>query len=288
MDHDHGTTGAVTHALAKAALTVTLSLTPLTVSADPMEVDVELVLAVDVSRSMSPAELEIQRRGYAEALVSDEVMAAISKGLLGRIAIQYVEWAGEYAQRIVVDWTVISNHAEARRVADALTAHFDSSMRRTSISGGINFAVFSLETNEFVANRRVIDVSGDGPNNQGPYVNVARDEAIAKGIVINGLPLMTKDDNYSHYHLDDLDAYYRDCVIGGPASFLLPVYSWEEFPAAVRRKLILELAGHTPQDDTPRVIPTSGFNLLDPAAGGYDCRIGEKIWEQRQWMWSEP
>lgn len=253
--------------------------------AETIEVDAELVLAVDVSRSMSPAELDIQRRGYAQALVSDEVIDAIGDGLLGRVSIQYVEWAGEYSQRIVVDWTLIEERAHAQAFTEQLLAHDPTSMSRTSISGGINFAVNAINTNAYSGNRRIIDISGDGPNNQGPYVVRARDEAVASGIIINGLPLMTRDGIYSQFDIERLDLYYRDCVIGGPGAFLIPVLSWEEFPEAVRRKIVLELAG----DPSPpaRIVPTSG-SILDLPDGEQDCRIGEKIWEQNRWMWTDP
>jgi len=254
-------------------------------SAQTIEVDVELVLAVDVSRSMSPEELDIQRRGYAEALVSDEVIDAIGDGLLGRVAIQYVEWAGQYNQRIIVDWTLIEDRADAQAFARQLLAHRSPSMSRTSISGGINFAVNAINTNAYSGNRRIIDISGDGPNNQGPYVALARDEALASGIIINGLPLMTRDGIYSQFDIERLDLYYRDCVIGGPGAFLIPVLSWEEFPEAVRRKIVLELAGHP--SPPARIMPTSS-SILDMPGGESDCLIGEKIWEQNRWMWTDP
>jgi len=254
-------------------------------SAQTIEVDVELVLAVDVSRSMSPEELDIQRRGYAEALVSDEVIDAIGDGLLGRVAIQYVEWAGQYNQRIVVDWTLIEDRADAQAFARQLLAHRSPSMSRTSISGGINFAVNAISTNAYSGNRRIIDIPGDGPNNQGPYVVRARDEALAAGIIINGLPLMTRDGIYSQFDIERLDLYYRDCVIGGAGAFLIPVLSWQEFPEAVRRKIVLELAGHSLPP--ARIMPTSS-SILDMPGGESDCLIGEKIWEQNRWMWTDP
>ncbi|MEL6919938.1 MAG: DUF1194 domain-containing protein [Pseudomonadota bacterium] len=260
---------------------------PIPAHADPIAVDAELVLAVDVSRSMSPAELEIQRLGYAEALASAEVIDAIQNGLLGRVAIQYVEWAGQYNQRIVVDWALVESRADAQAFAEKLLQHTSPSMSRTSISGGINFAVHAIENNAFSGNRRIIDMSGDGPNNQGPYVVRARDEALAKGIVINGLPLMTRDGVYSQFDIERLDLYYRACVIGGPGAFLIPVLSWDELPQAVRRKLILELAGRTPDNDPVNVIRTNA-SILDLPATEQDCRIGEKIWEQNRWMWSDP
>ncbi|MEM9277069.1 MAG: DUF1194 domain-containing protein [Pseudomonadota bacterium] len=237
-----------------------------------VEVDVQLVLAVDVSRSMSPLELEIQRRGYAEALVSDEVISAIQSGLLGRVAITYMEWAGAFSQRIVVDWSMISSRAEAQVFADKLTAHFEDSLRRTSISGGLEFAATLFDRNGFTSNRRIIDVSGDGPNNQGRPVLQARNDVLEKGIVINGLPLMTKEGVGGFLSIDDLDEYYSNCVIGGPGSFMLPVLSWEQFPTAVRQKLILELANRK-----PALVLKADFTEPDEPA--YDCLIGEKLWE---------
>lgn len=242
-----------------------------------LEVDVELVLAVDVSRSMTPRELEIQRRGYAEALVSDEVVSAIRRGPLGRVALTYVEWAGE--QRVLVDWTLLQSRADARNFARQLTAAFDPSLRRTSISGALDFAAGLFEGNGFAGLRRVIDVSGDGPNNQGRPVEAARDDVLARGIVINGLPLMTREGMGSRWHLDDLDEYYRHCVIGGPGAFVIPVLEWRHFPQAVRRKLVLEIADG-------REVPVVQANAVRPTASAYDCLIGEKIWQRMQEDWN--
>lgn len=236
------------------------------------EVDVELVLAVDVSRSMSPYELEIQRRGYAEALTSDEVLTAIGDGFLGRIALTYVEWAGNGSTRTVVDWTLIETRQDAHDFAELITAEFRPSLRRTSISSAIRHAASLFDGNGFNAFRRVIDVSGDGPNNHGRPVVEARDAALAQGIVINGLPLMTRDGFGGMWHIEDLDQYYLNCVIGGPGAFVIPVHDWSQFAAAVRRKLVLEIAGLPPQ-----LVPAQ---MTTPM--GYDCLIGERIWEQNR------
>ena len=217
------------HLMTWVAAGMTAGLTTSASWAEGIEVDAELVLAVDVSRSMTANELEIQRRGYAEALASNEVISAITSGLIGRIAVQYIEWAGDYSQRIIVDWTVISGREEAEAFGAKLTAHFNGSMRRTSISGGIEFAAASLDKNDYVSNNRIIDISGDGPNNQGLPVTLARDAALAKNIVINGLPLMTREGSGSQFHIENLDVYYENCVIGGPASFVLPVLTWRSF-----------------------------------------------------------
>ncbi|MEM8752664.1 MAG: DUF1194 domain-containing protein [Pseudomonadota bacterium] len=251
--------------------------------AEEVEVDVELFLAVDVSRSMSPRELEIQRRGYAEALASDEVVSAIENGPLGRIALTYVEWAGFGSQRVVVDWTLIDGREAAEAFATRISAHFDDALRRTSISSAIDYAAESFDDNGYFAARRVIDVSGDGPNNAGRPVAHARDDALAKGIVINGLPLMTKEGLGAEWTLDDLDLYYQACVIGGPLSFVVPVLSWDRFPTAVRLKLVQELAAAPPPDERPR--PAQLRLELGPS---YDCMIGEKIWERLRRDWGFP
>jgi len=240
---------------------------PFVAAAEP--VDVEHVLAVDVSRSMTPNELEIQRRGYAEALTSDEVVAALTSGAYGKVALLYVEWAGWDSQRVIVPWTLVAGRADAEAVAARLTATFNPALRRTSISGLLDFAAESFDDNGFEGFRRVIDVSGDGPNNQGRPVTAARDAALARGLAINGLPLMTREGLGAQWHLDDLDVYYRECVIGGPAAFVLPVLTWQDFPRAVRTKLVLELVGRQPSP-----IPAP----LTRRVQGYDCLIGEKIW----------
>lgn len=250
-----------------------------------MEVDLELVLAVDVSRSMSPEELEIQRRGYAEALRSEEVVAAITGGMIGRVALTYVEWAGEYAQRSTVDWMLIESAEDARVFADRIGAQVSPGMRRTSISGALLYAAQSFEGNGFHGLRQVIDISGDGPNNQGRPVHLARDRVLEKGIVINGLPLMTPADQLMVWDIADLDAYYADCVIGGPGAFVLPVYGWDQFPDAVRRKLVLEIAGLSP---APEPGPERLWRAQVRSEGAYDCMVGEKTWERYRSYWGEP
>lgn len=249
-------------------------------AAEDVEVDVELILAVDVSRSMTARELEIQRRGYAEALASEEVFSAIRGGLLGRVALAYMEWAGAGSQRFVVGWTLIETREDARAFAAKIEAHFDGAMRRTSIAGAIDHAAASFEGNGFRGLRRVIDVSGDGPNNQGGPVTAARDAALARGITINGLPLMTTEGMGSQWTLPDLDEYYRHCVIGGPTAFVIPVLEWRHFPTAVRRKLVLELV----RRPGPPVVPAQFENPAEP----YNCMIGEQIWQRLRGQWNSP
>lgn len=247
--------------------------------ADGIEVDVELFLAVDVSRSMQPYELEIQRQGYAKALTSPEVQAAIGGGMLGRIALTYVEWAGAGNQRVIVPWTLIESADDAAKVADHITAFFDTGLRRTSISSALIYAATSIETNAYMGLRRVIDVSGDGPNNMGPPVEAARDDVLARGITINGIPLMTQDDGiFSHWNIPDLDVYYTRCVIGGPGAFVLPVTEWSAFASSVKRKLVLEIAGLE-----PRIVPAQA-HVQQP----YNCLIGEEIWERNRGVFMQP
>ena len=238
-------------------------------------VDVELILAVDVSLSMAPEELAIQRDGYAAALTHPDVVRAIEAGVHGRIAIAYVEWAGDDVQHVIVPWTVIANAGDARRVAESLSLSPSNRARRTSISAMLDFAADLFAESGHRGMRRVVDVSGDGPNNQGAPVTQARDALTAKGITVNGLPLMTTGIGYgARFDLADLDAYYRDCVIGGPGAFMIPVNDWSHFPEAVRRKLVLELAGRA---------PAPGIRRVSTAAT--DCLIGEKMWRERSWMW---
>lgn len=266
-----------------AAFALSLLLAPQAQAAET--VDIELVLAVDVSLSMSPDELEIQRRGYAAALTDDRVLEAIAAGVHGRVAVTYVEWAGSTTQHIVVPWTAIATRSDAERFVRQLSAKPPNSARRTSISGALEFGGDLFAESGFRGMKRVIDISGDGPNNQGQPVTGARDALIAQGITINGLPLMTNGGLSSAYDVENLDLYYQDCVIGGPGAFMVPVNDWSQFPEAVRRKLVLELAGGPPQEagDEAAHPPVR----LAQAAPGYDCMIGEKLWRDRSWMWED-
>jgi hypothetical protein len=246
-------------------------------------VDLELVLAVDVSLSMSPGELEIQRHGYAAALTHDDVLEAISLGAYGRIAVTIFEWAGYTSQYVIVPWTVIETREDAERVARQLSANPPNSARRTSISGAMEFGADLFAESAYSANKRVIDISGDGPNNQGPPVAGIRNHLIEQGITINGLPLMTNGGLTSAYDVPDLDHYYANCVIGGPGAFMVPVNDWSQFPEAIRRKLVMELAGPgSPMDEgIGEELPVI-FAAAEPA---YDCMIGEKLWRDRSWIW---
>lgn len=249
-------------------------------------VDVELVLAVDVSLSMSPTELNIQRDGYAAALTHDRVLQAIAEGAYGKIAVTYFEWAGVTSHHVIVPWTIIANKADAERVAAKLSAQPANSARRTSIAAALDFGADLFAESQFRGMKRVIDISGDGPNNQGEPVEMARDAVIRQGITINGLPLMTTGGFSSTYDVTDLDRYYTDCVIGGPGAFMIPVNDWSQFPEAIRRKLVLELAGplsparQAEEAEHPPVVKAQ-------AAPTADCLVGEKMWRDRSWMWDQ-
>lgn len=240
-------------------------------------VDLELVLAVDVSRSMDMVEQGLQREGYVQAFRSPEVVAAITSGLSGRIAVTYMEWAGASLQNVIVPWTIIDGAESAARFADALSAQIPQRLSRTSISGAINASGALFGGSGYSAMRRVIDISGDGPNNHGIPVTLMRDEWVGRGVVINGLPLMISP-SAQGFGIANLDEYYADCVVGGQASFVLPVYSWAEFPRAVRQKLVLEIAGVEPDPKS------RGRGMAVPVQAQrqpVDCMIGEKLWERR-------
>jgi hypothetical protein len=235
-------------------------------------VDVELVLAVDVSYSMDLDELALQREGYAQAIVSKEFLQALKNGPHGRIAITYFEWAASTDQKIVIPWRLIDGPETADAVANEIAKTPIRRASRTSISGAINFAMPLFEENPHRGLRRVIDISGDGPNNNGAPVVIARDAAVEKGIVINGLPIMVKEPSYSTMDIDNLDLYYEDCVIGGTGAFVVTIKDRDKFKEAIRTKLLLEVAGRTPERP---VVPAAG---REPRV---NCMIGEKIWQDR-------
>ncbi|MEA2887100.1 MAG: hypothetical protein QOD11_1460 [Bradyrhizobium sp.] len=235
-------------------------------------VDVELVLAVDVSYSMDMDELAIQREGYAQAIVSKEFLQALKTGPNGKISVTYFEWAASSDQKIIIPWRVIDGPETADAVANEIMKTPIRRASRTSISGAINFAMPLFEENPHRGLRRVIDISGDGPNNNGAPVTGARDAAIAKGITINGLPIMVKEPSYSTMDIDNLDFYYEDCVIGGPGAFVVTIKDREKFKEAIRTKLVLEVAGRTPER---RIVPVVE---KEPRVS---CMIGEKIWQDR-------
>jgi hypothetical protein len=235
-------------------------------------VDAEVVLAVDVSYSMDPEEQALQREGYMAALTSREFLLALKHGMHGRIALTYFEWAGIHHQQIIVPWRLIDGPESADGFAADIGSARYSRASRTSISGALQFAAPLFEGSGYRAVRRVIDVSGDGVNNNGPMVTVIRDEVLAKGITINGLPILLKRPNASTLDIEQLDIYYEDCVIGGLGAFVIPIRERPQFREAIRTKLVLEIAGRTPER---RVVPVAA------AAPRVSCTIGERLWQER-------
>lgn len=252
--------------LVTVAMLLGLSASPIiTAATGSGEVDVELALAVDVSRSMDYEEVQIQRQGYVEALSHPEFITAVKGGMLGRIAISYYEWAGDVDQASVIDWQIIETAEDAKAFADQLAARPVTTQRRTSISAAISYGATSIVSNNYRGMRQVIDVSGDGPNNIGVPVQPVRDKAIEAGIVINGLAIMLRPSGTA----GGLDRYYSDCVAGGPGSFVLPVHKIEDFAIAIRRKMVMEVSNIPPSPSLQKI-------AAEPKA---DCLSGERQWQ---------
>jgi Protein of unknown function (DUF1194) len=226
-------------------------------------VDVELVLAVDVSYSMDPEEQALQREGYIAGITSREFMQALRSGHHGKVAVTYFEWAGPYDQKIVVPWRLIDGPEAADAFVNELARAPYRRASRTSISGALSFAKPLFDGSGYRGFRRVVDVSGDGANNSGTFVTLARDDVLAAGMTINGLPIMLKRPNAFTM---------EDCVIGGPGAFVVPIREREQFKEATRTKLVLEIAGRTPQ---PRLVP------VQATAPRISCTIGEQMWRDR-------
>ncbi len=239
--------------------------------ASAIPVDVELVIAVDVSYSMDPDEQALQREGYVLALTSKEFLQALRHGPHGKIAITYFEWAGQSDQKILMPWRVIDGPESADAVAGEIARAPIRRASRTSISGALRFAKPLFDDSGYRGLRRVIDVSGDGANNAGPLVEIIRDDVLAAGITINGLPIMLKRPYTGTMDIDNLDEYYEDCVIGGPGAFVIPIREREKFIEATRTKLVLEVAGRQPE---PQIVPTASRARVS-------CTIGERLWQER-------
>lgn len=227
---------------------------------NPEAVDLELILAVDVSGSVDEEEGALQRQGYLKALVHPQVLQAIMGGERRKIGVTYVEWAGYHYQRVVADWSVISDRASAERFVAMIAAVPVSTERWTSISGAIEFSMKRFAVSPYRGTRRVIDISGDGRNNNGRDLEETRAEALAMKIVINGLPIVNdRPTRWGTPPERELDLYYRDRVIGGPGSFYIVANGFEAFANAIRTKLVREISGH-PADGIDRA-------ALKPADG---------------------
>jgi hypothetical protein len=246
---------------AALALIVQLVATaPAAESGSAVAVDLQLVIAVDVSRSMDDEEFQLQRAGYIEAVRHPDFLRAIASGNYRRIALTYVEWSSRLYQKVVVPWRLIDGRDAAEAFAAALGRQPFDIGRGTSISTAIDFSAALFDTSGFQSQRRTIDISGDGPNNYGRPVALARDAALARGIVINGLPILIRPSPI----VPDIVRYYSGCVIGGAGSFVLPVRHKEEFAESIRRKLVLEVAAR----------PTAIVRVA--AEPPIDCLAGEK------------
>jgi uncharacterized protein DUF1194 len=265
--------GAAGAMLALGAIAAPRSVLPLADnSPTAVPVDVELVLAVDVSYSMDPEEQALQREGYIAGITSREFMQALRSGHHGKVAVTYFEWAGPYDQKIVVPWRLIDGPEAADAFASELARAPYRRASRTSISGALSFAKPLFDGSGYRGFRRVVDVSGDGANNSGTFVTLARDDVLAAGMTINGLPIMLKRPNAFTMDIDNLDIYYEDCVIGGPGAFVVPIREREQFKEATRTKLVLEIARRTPQ---PPLVP------VQARAPRISCTIGEQMWRDR-------
>ena len=267
---------AVIGAVAGAGLALAASAAPTVpkftdTRASAIPVDVELVIAVDVSYSMDPDEQALQREGYVLALTSKEFLQALRQGAHGKIAVTYFEWAGQSDQKILMPWRVIDGPESADAVAAEIARAPYRRASRTSISGALRFAKPLFDDSGYKGLRRVIDLSGDGANNAGPLVEITRDDVLAAGITINGLPIMLKRPYTGTMDIENLDVYYEDCVIGGPGAFVIPIREREKFIEATRTKLVLEVAGRQPD---PQIVPTASRARVS-------CTIGERLWQER-------
>jgi hypothetical protein len=241
-------------------------------SPNATQVDTELVLAVDVSYSMDPEEQQLQREGYIAAITSRDFMEALRGGMHAKVAVTYFEWAGPFDQKIIVPWRLIDGPESAGGFASEIARAPYRRASRTSIASALQFARPLFDASGYSGVRKVIDVSGDGANNSGPLIVPVRDELVAAGLTINGLPIMLKRPNTFTMDIENLDVYYEDCVIGGPGAFLIPINSREQFKEAIRTKLVLEIAGRTPER---RVVPAQA------KAPRISCTIGEQMWRDR-------
>ncbi|MBV9556767.1 MAG: DUF1194 domain-containing protein [Pseudolabrys sp.] len=241
-------------------------------SPSAVPVDVELVIAVDVSYSMDPDEQALQREGYIQALTSKEFLMTLRQGINGKIAVTYFEWAGPNDQKTVMPWRIIDGPESADAVAAEIGRAPYRRASRTSISGALIYAKPLFDNSGYRGLRRVIDVSGDGANNSGMPVVPVREDVLAAGITINGFPIMLKRPNPNTMDIEELDIYYEDCVIGGPGAFVIPIRERAKFIEATRTKLVLEIAGRQPE---ARVIPAKSDKPR------ISCTIGERLWQER-------
>jgi hypothetical protein len=245
------------------------------------QVDLELVITTDVSYSVDDMEARMQREGAVTAFRSREVVEAIKAGSLGKIAVAYIDFSNANASRVVVDWQVVHDKASAEAFADAIAIARKTDGVQTSIASGIEMAARMIEDNDFEGMKKVIDVSGDGPNNEGRRVDHVRDEVVAKGIIINGLPIVTEADKFDVYYLPDLDRYYAGCVIGGPGAFIQVANGFADLARALRRKLVLEISDASKPKSDPLFVKVAAGqrqpHLSAKTVYERGCDIGERM-----------
>jgi len=217
---------------------------------DRKDVDLALALGIDISGSIDPDEAKLQRQGYVMAFRDPVIVKAILGGPNGRIAVAYYEWSDSWMQKLLIDWTLLDSEQAIAAFAQRLDEAPISIARRTSISGAIRYAIPLFGRNPYDPQRKVLDISGDGSNNDGGLVTDMRYEALKEKIVINGLPIMNDRPNpFGFPNEEDLDRYYLACVTGGPRSFVEVAHNFEDFPRAVRKKLLQEVADRGPHSD---------------------------------------
>jgi hypothetical protein len=238
-----------------------------TATVRPQPVDLELVLMTDASGSIDQEEAVLQRQGVAAAFRSPEVVRAIQNGALGRIAVAYADWAAEYYNRIVVDWMVISDKSSADAFANKLLTTRLNFFDGTAIGGAMHFGAELIEGNNFDGTRRTIDISGDGPDNEGTTPSLVRREIAARGITINGLPIVTPQYGGGEWgiYYGDLFNYYKNCIIAGRGSFAIEARGFGDFANAVRRKLVLEISDAAPAKEAVPGIVRAAAAPRNPA-----------------------
>jgi hypothetical protein len=241
----------MTSILRLAALLLTMALPAMAQDKqDKKDVDLALAMAIDISGSIDPDEAKLQREGYVQAFRDPVIVKAILGGANGRIAVAYYEWSDAWVQRLLIDWTLLDSEASIDTFAKRLAAAPISIARRTSISGAIRYAVPLFARSPYEPQRKVLDISGDGSNNDGGLVTDQRHEALKDRIIINGLPIMNDRPNPFGFPSEpDLDKYYLHCVTGGPHSFVEVAHDFDDFPRAVRKKLLQEVADLGPRQD---------------------------------------
>lgn len=259
------------------SLLALLSLALPAAAQDRKEVDMVLALAIDISGSVDPDEARLQRQGYVEAFNDPVIRKAILGGNHGRIAVAYFEWSDSYVQKLLIDWTLLDSEAAIRDFTARLARAPISIARRTSISGAIRYAIPLFGRAPFDTERKVLDISGDGSNNDGGLVTDLRHDALKERIVINGLPIMNDRPNpYGFPSETDLDKYYLHCVVGGPRSFVEVAVNFEDFPRAVRKKLLQEVADIGPRLDYGHDFDTGDLGVPEGRDGVQLAQIGQR------------